>query len=194
MKKIFIFLTLVSFIYNSYAQAYNLSMGINFSYQDRSIEIGYKQKPLMGFNAQFSRDFRLWKALNIRSELGFFQAGVRYNQPRYMEFLSYSQFGLFLMYKSVRSPFYVGIGGVGDLLLSASAFDGETTIKLNKAIFDFYDYAIEPIWGMSLDFDFIAYFLEMRFHYGLNNISIDNSEKIKNFGFKISLGVSLKIH
>ncbi len=194
MKKVFLALYILVFHYALLGQAFNISMGVNLTSQDRRTKVSSKVSPMLGFNAQFSRDFHLWKSLQVRTELGFEQGGIKYLQPIYIETFSYSQAGGYLMFKSEHSPMYLGVGGYAGYLMSVSGFSGQEPFLLNKNNYRFYDYGIEPILGLSLDFTFISYFVEMRFHYGMNNIYRLKDNYIKNFGINFNAGVSLKIH
>ncbi len=176
------------------AQSFNISMGVNLSSQNRSKQLSSKVGPMLGFNSEFSRDFHVWKNVFLRAEFAFEQSGVKFLEPTYIQVLSYSQLGTYLMYKTIHSPVYMGIGGFGDYLMSVSSFDGESSVMLDRKYYSFYDYGLEPILGVSLNFDFIRYFVEMRFHYGMNNIYRLSPDYIKNFGINLDMGISLKIH
>ncbi len=194
MKKNLVLISFVLLYLGVSAQSFNISMGVSMSSQERSEIQAGKIAPLLGFNSQFSRDFHIWKPVQLRAEIGFVQNGIKYLQPSYIEVFSYSQLGGFLMFKSIHSPVYLGLGGYGAYLMSVSGFSNGEAFLLNKKDYKFYDYGVESILGLSLDFNFIGYFVEMRFHYGLNNIARTPQPQIRNMSLNLTAGISLKIH
>ncbi len=196
MKKSFIVIFFLLNFVSGYSQSFNLSMGLGISSQLRKTypEQGTSLLPLWTINGRFGRDFRILKNLYWRAEISYYQEGILYDSTMYSELFHYLSFDNFLLFRSYRSPVYFGIGGYGSRLMALSATINGQTLSLPVREYNPWDYGVMPLFGLVLDFDFISYYMEARYRFGLNDIYIPSDNYIKNRGFEFNVGVSLRIH
>ncbi len=196
MKKSFIAAFFLFILLSGYSQSFNLSMGLGLSSQLRKTypERGTSLLPLWTINGRFGRDFRILKKLYWRAEISYYQEGILYDSTMYSELFHYLSLDNFILFRSYTSPVYFGIGGYGSRLMALSATINGQALSLPIREYSPWDYGIMPLLGLVLDFDFISYYMEARYRFGLNDIYIPADNYIKNRGFEFNVGVSLRIH
>ncbi len=173
-------------------QYYNFSMGVSWSQQQRQTYTYDMDNlaPMIGFNAQFGYDWRIWEFVFFSAGLGYDQTGIVYSAPEYNESFGYLQGSLAIKLRTTYAPVYFGVGGYGGLLMSASKYQNNEISALPRSNYLFYDYGISPVLGIAAEFDFFMYFAELKYKMSFPDIYLPADNQIKNRNLSLSIGVA----